>query len=922
MSMDDTKMVAKSLSITCFALFVLMLVTTPVSAISTTTISIADATMEPCSTVTLPILITNIGSYGTGTIDIEYDPSVVHVTDVTSSPDSTVTAKNIDNTTGLVRISAWNLGGVSGVIIFANVTFTSVGVGSTPLNLTVDTLQDIAYQEIPSVTVSNGSIEIETSPAPAPFSICGYVWYDDDTPCNNPGVSITNLDTGEEWAAKTSSGSNYYQIALTSGVDLNAGEMLRFNATDGTNANLTDHTITADDVNNGGLFGFNLTLESTGDPAPYLTTYTISNTTISPNGDGIEDDTSIDVEFSETVSAAIVIENASGFVRTLYTSSNVKDPKPKIWDGTDGGDIVACGTYQVNVTMDDGVNPLVYDNTKSIMVTEGITTSVFIADITTDSGDTVTVPIMINGIANYGTGTINIEYDPAVVHVTDVTSSSDSTVTAKNIDNTTGLVRISAWNLGGASGAIVFTDVIFEAVGSSGDSTPLTLTVDTLQDISYNEVPATVISGSFTIQSSADPAPSLVTYTISNTTISPNGDGIMDATEINVGFSEPVDAAILIENATGVVRSLYISPDAVTDPDPQTWDGTDDNGNIVADGTYYVNVTMDDGVNQVVYDNTRSIRVRTGPEVDVEIGCGIIYPHPYPGCSVTLPIALRGIIDYGAGTINLYYDASVVEVSDVTGSEDSSVESWNIVTAGWLMISALNATGVSGDVVFANVVFNSVGNIGECSGLNLTVDTLGDIYYEELPYSTTNCSICIEDPYAPIVSKPSANPDTILNDNGRARVPGTNVSVFTVTVTDANGIAGVTINLSSILGPWNDSVPMTNVAGTDQWTVEVNAPYDAGVGQVHNLAVNATDLFGNSNTAKTIELTVLRRGDVVRDNKVNMFDYLYIARYTVGLEPAPDELVAGTIPADSHNGVNMLDALYIARHTVNLESAP
>lgn len=123
----------------------------------TVEVSIADANVNLSDTVTLPILITNIGNYGTGTINIEYDPAVVHVTDVTSSPDSTVTAKNIDNAIGVVRISAWNLGGVSGVMIFANVTFTSVGVGSTPLNLTVDTLQDIAYQEISSVTVSNGS---------------------------------------------------------------------------------------------------------------------------------------------------------------------------------------------------------------------------------------------------------------------------------------------------------------------------------------------------------------------------------------------------------------------------------------------------------------------------------------------------------------------------------------------------------------------------------------------------------------------------------------------------------------------------------------------------------------------------------------------------------------------------------------------
>jgi hypothetical protein len=36
----------------------------------------------------------------------------------------------------------------------------------------------------------------------------------------------------------------------------------------------------------------------------------------------------------------------------------------------------------------------------------------------------------------------------------------------------------------------------------------------------------------------------------------------------------------------------------------------------------------------------------------------------------------------------------------------------------------------------------------------------------------------------PIVSNPSATPDTILNDNGRPRIPGTNISQLSVTVTD------------------------------------------------------------------------------------------------------------------------------------------
>ena len=136
-------------------------------------------------------------------------------------------------------------------------------------------------------------------------------------------------------------------------------------------------------------------------------------------------------------------------------------------------------------------------------------TTVSITDATADPGDTVTVPLMINSIDNYGTGTINIEYDPAVTHITDVTSSSDSSVTAKSINNTIGLTRISAWNIDGVSGDIIFADVKINVVGNGGDSTPLTITVVTLQDTSYTEISPTVSDGSFTItgQASTNPTP-------------------------------------------------------------------------------------------------------------------------------------------------------------------------------------------------------------------------------------------------------------------------------------------------------------------------------------------------------------------------------------------------------------------------------
>ena len=96
-------------------------------------------------------------------------------------------------------------------------------------------------------------------------------------------------------------------------------------------------------------------------------------------------------------------------------------------------------------------------------------TTVSIGDITADQGDTVTIPIVIDSIEGYGAGTINLAYNSTVVFIEGATGGSDSTVSGKNINNTAGLVRISAWNPGGVSGTIVFANVTIKAVGNSND---------------------------------------------------------------------------------------------------------------------------------------------------------------------------------------------------------------------------------------------------------------------------------------------------------------------------------------------------------------------------------------------------------------------------------------------------------------------
>ena len=120
-----------------------------------------------------------------------------------------------------------------------------------------------------------------------------------------------------------------------------------------------------------------------------------------------------------------------------------------------------------------------------------------------------------------------------------------------------------------------------------------------------------------------------------------------------------------------------------------------------------------------------------------------------------------------------------------------------------------------------------------------------------------------------------------------------------------------------------EQIPETNI-----WTVTANAT--DGINLTHQLAINATDHAGNCNNTVAIQLTVLRRGDVCRDNVIDHNDVMYIARYLAGLEPEssnpPTVLVGDVVGAsgdpEGDGIVDLMDALYIARSEAGLESEP
>ncbi len=299
-----------------------------------------------------------------------------------------------------------------------------------------------------------------------------------------------------------------------------------------------------------------------------------------------------------------------------------------------------------------------------------------------------------------------------------------------------------------------------------------------------------------------------------------------------------------------------------------------------------------------------------------------------PGESILVPVMINYADNLADCEIEMEYNASVVHVTGIEKGDMYYLVSNIDNGTGWMYASALNASGLSGDIIFAYINFTAVGSKGDESPLNITDVQLLDTGYAPIDHLVIDGTFTIEtDNKPPVVTDPTVSRDIMLSDNARLRTPGTNITAINVTVTDTDsGIASVTIDLLAIGGSAEQAMEL--IPGTDIWTVTTNAV--DGINLTHQLDITATDDDGNINDSISVTITVLRRGDVSRDNVVDSKDVTYIARYLAGLEPEfsnpPTMLVAdvvGIYGAEEGDGIiNRMDVLYIARFVEQFEGEP
>ncbi|MDY6965769.1 MAG: cohesin domain-containing protein [Halobacteriota archaeon] len=136
-----------------------------------------------------------------------------------------------------------------------------------------------------------------------------------------------------------------------------------------------------------------------------------------------------------------------------------------------------------------------------------VATTVSVSDATVSTGESTSVPITISDVVNVSGAHILIEYDPSVVYVTAIGNSDLDFETYKDIDNSTGYTRYVVVNLSSPldGPSMTFAEISLNAVGDNGDSCTIGLDVVSMQDANYDEIPRTIINGTFTIGDLSSP---------------------------------------------------------------------------------------------------------------------------------------------------------------------------------------------------------------------------------------------------------------------------------------------------------------------------------------------------------------------------------------------------------------------------------
>jgi len=286
-------------------------------------------------------------------------------------------------------------------------------------------------------------------------------------------------------------------------------------------------------------------------------------------------------------------------------------------------------------------------------------------------------------------------------------------------------------------------------------------------------------------------------------------------------------------------------------------------------------------------------------------------------------------VDIMTADVTLTYNSSVVHVMSVSnGQFDNLGSTINNGTGSTRIIAYQGASApLTGNVKLCDVTLKAVGSAGASSPLTITVTRLEAGDESVITATADNGTFTIseeEENIPPIVTNASADPLVIPEDTDNEPLWG-ELAELMVNATDESGIANITIavNLSSVGKEvvWMAMIGNFTV-GETEWGI-FNCTTNASVGtagwnetsgtyEPYCLQVNATDIYGNSNTSVCINLTVMKNGDVSGNGVVTLYDASYISKWYLGKEGF-ETIIEGVADVSGNGAVTLYDASYISK---------
>ncbi|MCP4345701.1 MAG: hypothetical protein GY795_09265 [Desulfobacterales bacterium] len=422
---------------------------------------------------------------------------------------------------------------------------------------------------------------------------------------------------------------------------------------------------------------------------------------------------------------------------------------------------------------------------------------------------------------------------------------------------------------------------------------------------------------------------------------SPNDDGIHDTTGISFGLSggSAQTDLIIYDSSDNPVAVLLENELVEIGENTFTWDGTDTEGNIVADGTYTYKLIIKGSTEEESIEKTGTVTVDTSPPSFDEWTLPDI-----TGDSVDISVNISDASDittaklqYGIASTENEIFPDIISWTDFgsdsgTGTSGTLDLNWPDYDGNYLYIRAYSEDE-HGNVIYSEIQKKLIGDGTSCDAVAkfiITTDELtayfdttgstGEIFSFDYGDGNTGTDPAYTYANADTYEVTLTVTDTVSNCSTATSklltMPCNAVAAFTAEPVTGDAPLTVNFDASGSTGhnyEWDFGNCSENSTGqTTNYLYDYAGIFKAGL--------TVTSNGGCSDTQET-EITVY--GEYALGNAdgigcVNIFDALAVARYDVGLlseEELPGFAVADV---DGDGSVDIMDALRIAEYSVGL----